>query len=267
MSPASQPRCNFHTLSPTFFLVRAAAMEPDAEAVYHRTVNGVILRRSYAVLADRARGLAYYLKKHNFSNKHVGILCPNTPACLESIFGIAAAGAVNVGAYEHPLSYERHTDSHSVAVNYRLSAQDISYILIDADVEAVIVDVQFLPLLSTFHEQRPSVPFIVDTDTDALSGPFNEAILEGLDYEHQQGSHGWAGLEVQAANEQDTIAICYTSGTTARPKGVEYTHRACYLHALAGIIETGLRTRQEGCRFLWTLPIFHGVGKGNIYYH
>lgn len=45
--------------------------------------------------ADRARGLAFYLKKHGY--KRVGILCPNTPAFLESIFGIAAASAVNIG--------------------------------------------------------------------------------------------------------------------------------------------------------------------------
>lgn len=69
----------------------------QAEAIYHVTANNKILRRSYAELADRARGLAYYLKKHGF--QRVGILCPNTPAFLESIFGIAAAGAVNVGEH------------------------------------------------------------------------------------------------------------------------------------------------------------------------
>lgn len=54
-----------------------------------------MLRRSYIEVADRARGLAYWIKKHGY--KRVGILCPNTPAFLESIFGIAAAGAVNIG--------------------------------------------------------------------------------------------------------------------------------------------------------------------------
>lgn len=54
-----------------------------------------MLRRSYVEVADRARGLAYWLKQHGY--KRVGILCPNTPAFLESIFGIAAAGAVNIG--------------------------------------------------------------------------------------------------------------------------------------------------------------------------
>lgn len=60
------------------------------------TANNKTLRRTYQEAADRARGLAYYIKKNGW--KKVGILCPNTPAFLESIFGIGAAGAVNVGA-------------------------------------------------------------------------------------------------------------------------------------------------------------------------
>lgn len=67
----------------------------QAEAIYHITANGKILRRSYQEAADRARGLAYYIRKKSY--RKVGILCPNTPAFLESIFGIAAAGAVTVG--------------------------------------------------------------------------------------------------------------------------------------------------------------------------
>lgn len=63
--------------------------------MYHVTANDQVVRRSYLEVADRARGLAYYLKNRGY--RRVGILCPNTPAFLESIFGIAAAGAVNVG--------------------------------------------------------------------------------------------------------------------------------------------------------------------------
>lgn len=67
--------------SPTYFLPRAAEIEPDAEAIYHVSVNGKVVRRSYGEFADRARGLAYFLLKSNF--KRVGILAPNTPAFLE----------------------------------------------------------------------------------------------------------------------------------------------------------------------------------------
>ncbi|KAK5201632.1 hypothetical protein LTR16_001994 [Cryomyces antarcticus] len=152
-------RYNFHTLSPTAFLPRAAAIEPGAEAIYHVTANGKILRRSYQEAADRARGLAYYLKKHNF--KRVGILCPNTPAFLESIYGIAAAGAINVG------------------------------------------------------------------------------------------------LVTQVANEEDVMALAYTSGTTARPKGVEFTHRGAYLAALANVIESGLN--YHGWTFPWAVTAVRGT--------
>ena len=67
----------------------------QAEAIYHVTANKKVLRRSYIEHADRARGFAYYVKKHGY--KKVGILCTNTPAFLESIYGIAGAGAVQVG--------------------------------------------------------------------------------------------------------------------------------------------------------------------------
>ncbi|CAL3972019.1 unnamed protein product [Diplocarpon coronariae] len=89
-TPKPHKEPHIHTLSPTCFLPRAAEIEPDAEAIFHITANGQTLRRSYAEFADRARGLAYFLMKRGL--KRVGILAPNTPAFLESIFGIAAAG-------------------------------------------------------------------------------------------------------------------------------------------------------------------------------
>ncbi|EEP77196.1 conserved hypothetical protein [Uncinocarpus reesii 1704] len=242
--PERQQNLNRHTLSPTFFLPRAAAIEPDAEAIYHVTANNKVLRRSYIETADRARGLAYYIKKHEY--KRVGILCPNTPAFLESIYAIAAAGAVNV------------------AVNYRLKPEDITYIFTHSEVDFIIVDEEYLHLLDGFREGRPGFPVIVDTDTDAtegeLSGPFDAAILEGLKHDTEAGGHGWNGLETHAEDEESLIALAYTSGTTARPKGVEYIHRGCYLAAVANVIESGLNYHQGRCRYLWTLPMFHAMG-------
>jgi acyl-CoA synthetase (AMP-forming)/AMP-acid ligase II len=231
-------------LSPTFFLPRAAEIEPDAEAIFHITANGKTLRRNYAEFADRSRGLAYYLMKHGF--KRVGILAPNTPAFLESIFGIAAAGAVNV------------------AVNYRLKTEDISYIFTFSGVDSIIVDQEYLHLLDDFRKQKPDVPFIVDTDTDAtegqLSGPFDEAVLEGLNYDHSSGNKSWAGLKAQCDDEDGMIAIPFTSGTTAKPKGVVYTHRGAYLAAMGNVIESGLNYHSGRCGYLWTLPMFHAMG-------
>ena len=87
---------HIHQLSPTYFLERAAAIEPDAIAIHHIASNNKILQRSYAEMADRARGLAYFLRGRGL--RRVGILATNTPAFLESIFGIVAAGGVLVPA-------------------------------------------------------------------------------------------------------------------------------------------------------------------------
>ncbi|MCJ1353127.1 MAG: Acyl-CoA synthetase member 3, mitochondrial [Icmadophila ericetorum] len=216
----------------------------QAEAVYHVTANGKILRRTYQEVADRAKGLAYYLKKHGY--KRVGILCPNTPAFLESIYGIAAAGGINV------------------AINYRLKPDDIAYIFDHGDAEAIIVDKELVPLLDRYRESHPNTPFLVDDDTDAttgeLSGPFDEAVLEGLKYDTELGGKGWDALETQVENEESVIALAYTSGTTARPKGVEFTHRGSYLAALGNVIESGLNVQNGRCRYLWTLPMFHAMG-------
>jgi len=129
-------------------------------------------------------------------------------------------------------------------VNYRLKPEDITYIFEHADVEAIIVDAEFLPLLHGFRKANPKISLIVDADTDAtegeLSGQFDEAVLEGLKYDAESGAKGWVGLETQVGNEEDVIALAYTSGTTARPKGVEYTHRGAYVAALGNVIESGL---------------------------
>ncbi len=140
--PAAPPPAHIHHLSPTFFLERAASIEPNADAVVHITANGVSIRRSYQQTADRARGLAYYFKKHGL--KRVGILAPNTPAFLESLYGIVAAGGVVVPA------------------NYRLKPDDIAYIFEFAEVDSIIVDKEFEELLSAYKSKHSKVPIIVD---------------------------------------------------------------------------------------------------------
>ncbi|SMY19523.1 unnamed protein product [Zymoseptoria tritici ST99CH_1A5] len=236
---------SFHThqLSPTLFLPRAASIEPEAIAVYHKTANEKTLRRTYQQTADRARGLAHYLKKHGF--KRVGILCTNTPAFLESIYGIGAAAAVNV------------------AINYRLKEDDITYIFDHAEVDMIIVDAEFQHLLNGFRKLHPKVPFIIDTDTDQDTGPYDQAVLEGLQEDERNGGHGWARLETEVAQEDSMLAIAYTSGTTSRPKGVEYTHRSAYLASVGNVIESALNTHSSKatrCHYLWTLPMFHAMG-------
>ncbi|KAF7881111.1 uncharacterized protein EAF02_007002 [Botrytis sinoallii] len=234
------PKHHIHTLSPTFFLPRAAAIEPDAPAIHHVTANGQTITRSYQEFADRSRGLAYYLKNHKFAR--IGILCPNTPAFLESIFGVAAAGGIHVG------------------VNYRLKEEDIIYIFEFAEVDCIIVDREFVGLLEGYRGRNRGVKIIVDEDTDRDEGEFDHAVLEGLKYDVENGGKGWNGLHAQADDEDGTIAIPFTSGTTAKPKGVIYTHRGAYLAAMGNVVESGLNFHKGRCGYLWTLPMFHAVG-------
>ena len=145
-----------------------------------------------------------------------------------------------------------------------MKVDDIAYIFDHADVEVIIVDSEFVPLLAAYIKSHPSIPLIVDADTDAtegeLSGQFDEAVLDGLKYDSQSGGKGWDSLQAQTENEEDIIALAYTSGTTARPKGVEFTHRGSYLGALANVVESGLNYHTGRCRYLWTLPMFHAMG-------
>jgi acyl-CoA synthetase (AMP-forming)/AMP-acid ligase II len=183
------------------------------------------------------------LLKHNF--KRVGILAPNTPAFLEAIYGIGAAGAVNV------------------AINYRLKEEDIAYIFEHAEVDAIIVDREFEHLLNQFKKGHGGVEVIADSDTDGVEGEFDRAVAEGLAFDSQTGGHGWNTLETEAVNEEGMLALSYTSGTTARPKGVVYTHRGAYLATLGNIVESALNTHNsqaERCHYLWTLPMFHAMG-------
>lgn len=236
-------RHNIHQLSPTYWLPRAAAIEPDAICLYHTTANGKIIKYTYAETARRAAGLAYYLKKKGL--KRVGILAPNTPAFLEAIFGIGGAGSVNV------------------AINYRLKPEDIEYIFDHSEVDSIIVDAEYEHLLKGFRKSHPKVQIIVDTDTEEDSGPYCEAVLEGIKHDEEHGGLGWEGLENEAPDEEAMNALSYTSGTTSRPKGVEYTHRSSYLAALANIIESNLNVPVAGadrCHYLWTLPMFHAMG-------
>ena len=169
----------------------------------------------------------------------------NTPAFLESMFAINGASGV------------------SVAINYRLKAEDIEYIFDHADVDSIIVDAEYEHLLDGFRKAHLKVGIIVDTDTDSDSGPYDKCVLEGFEIDKQSGSKGWDGLETKVHDEEGLISLSYTSGTTAKPKGVEYTHRSAYLASLANVIESKLNTyhsQADRCHYLWTLPMFHATG-------
>ncbi|MBC8092061.1 MAG: AMP-binding protein [Pseudonocardia sp.] len=215
MSP-SFDSLGFEPLTPVSFLDRAAAAHGDRTAV----VDGE-LRWTYTELHDRSRRLAGGLVPIA-QGRPVAVLAPNTHVLLEANFGVPWAAV--------PL----------VAVNTRLSAGEVAYILAHSKASVLIHD--------------PVFDALVDEAFATMDAP-PRRIRAGAEYEDLL-----AGAEPTAItpdDERGLLSINYTSGTTGKPKGVMYHHRGAYLQALAMVGHTGLT---PSAVHLWTLPMFHCNG-------
>jgi acyl-CoA synthetase (AMP-forming)/AMP-acid ligase II len=203
-------------LDPTSFLHRSAAIRPDRVAV----IDGE-LRRSYAELHDRVNRLASALRARGLRrHDRVAVLCPNTAELLELHYAVPVAGGV------------------LVAINFRLSAAEVGYILEHSGSRLLFVDTELEPL--------------------AVNAPARlEVVRLGDEYERLVDSGDPAGVPSLLREEEEPLAIDYTSGTTGRPKGVVYTYRGAYLNALGEVIEAELGHHPV---YLWTLPMFHCNG-------
>jgi len=212
-----QPGVHLTRLTPLAFLDRSAAAFPDRTAV----VDGE-RRLTWADLRERARRLAVALQEGGIEKgDRVAFLAPNVTELLEAHYGVPAAGAV------------------LVAINTRLKADEVEYILEHSGSRIVVVDPALAELVEGAQVERVLV---------TGSGGDYEAFLDGA----PDGEP-----EDRLESEDDTISINYTSGTTGRPKGVMYTHRGAYLNALAEVVHAGLDSRSV---YLWTLPMFHCNG-------
>jgi fatty-acyl-CoA synthase len=207
---------SYEPLTPVSFLDRAAAAHGDRVAVIDGTG-----RWTYGQLHERCRRLAGALAGRA-GGKPVAVLAPNTHVLLEANFGVPWAGV--------PL----------VAVNTRLSASEVGYILGHSEASVLIHDPDFDELVETIMAGMEHPP---------------QRIRAGAEYEDLL-----AGAEPYALtpdDERSLLSINYTSGTTGRPKGVMYHHRGAYLQALAMVGHTGL---SPSAVHLWTLPMFHCNG-------
>jgi fatty-acyl-CoA synthase len=210
-------------LSPISFLKRSAYIFPDKIAVVHGD-----RRYNYRVLEQRVNSLASQLRKHGLQ-KHdcVAFLCPNIPALLEAHYAVPLAGGI------------------LVAINTRLNSDEINYILEHSGSKFLFVDRELFPMLESV--EMNGVKTIIVDDTGNLYDPYEQFLIDG-----DPGQ-----VETVLDDEEEPIALNYTSGTTGRPKGVIYTHRGAYLNALGEVIETVLTAESK---YLWTLPMFHCNG-------
>ncbi len=224
---------NFQPLTPLSFLARAGEVYPDATAIIHGARSWTY-RQFYA----RARQLASALARRGIKRGDtVSVMLANTPALIEAHYSVPMAGAV------------------LNALNTRLDAALIAFILDHADAKVLITDREFSKVVKEALARAKVKPLVVDYDDAEFTGAGER--LGSLDYEALL-AEGDADFAWQMPDDEwDAISLNYTSGTTGDPKGVVYHHRGAYLLALGNVITCGMGKYPV---YLWTLPMFHCNG-------
>ncbi|HYD55765.1 MAG TPA: long-chain-fatty-acid--CoA ligase [Burkholderiales bacterium] len=226
-------------LSLNHFLERAGTLFKDTEIV-SRLPDKSLRRQTYGDFYARTRRLAAALLALGLKKgERVATLCWNHHAHLECYFGIPAAGGV------------MHT------LNLRLSPDEIGWIAGHAEDRFLIVDDVLLPLYSQFEEKHRFEKVIVF--------PFGGTSVQGFeDYESFLKKEDSGNFKYAEHEEDDPIAMCYTSGTTGKPKGVVYSHRSTVLHTLCAALPDnwGLSAADV---VLPVTPMFHANSWGIPY--
>jgi fatty-acyl-CoA synthase len=217
-------------LTPLSFLERTLHVFPDKIAV----VDGD-RRLTYREMGERVYRLASALRRAGVrKGDRVAVLSPNAAEVLEAHFGVPQIGAV------------------LVAINVRLSAPEVATIVRHSGARVLVADAGFADLVSAVRNE-------VDVGLVVWTG-------DGADRDPAWGEIGHRAFLATGSpepfapdvdDEDQTITINYTSGTTGQPKGVMYSHRGAYLNALGEIVEAGLQPESV---YLWTLPMFHCNG-------
>lgn len=212
-------------LTPMEFARRARRLYADREAV----VDGT-LRLTYRQFFERCDRWSTAMQTFGIRpGDRVAYIAPNTHAHLESFYAVPQIGAV------------------VVPINYRLIADDFAYIINHSGARIVCAHSDYLDSVDSIRSQLPQVERFVALEGQKDGWLDYEAILA-------EASPDFTPYAIQ---ERDLLSINYTSGTTARPKGVMITHRNAYMNVLGTLAHHPMH---PGDRYLWTLPMFHANG-------
>jgi fatty-acyl-CoA synthase len=160
----------------------------------------------------------------------VATIAPNTHAQLESFYAVPQIGAV------------------LVPINYRLTADDFVYIINHSGSSVVCAHSDYLEMLDAARDQMPGVLHYVAYEGAPRDGWIDyEAAIAGAAPDFTRPEIG----------ERDLLTINYTSGTTARPKGVMITHRNAAINTIGTLLHLPIGVGEP---YLWTLPMFHANG-------
>lgn len=212
-------------LTPLDFARRARRLYADRPAV----VDGAV-RFSYREFFERCDRWSAALQKLGVkAGDRVATIAPNTHAHLEAFYAVPQIGAV------------------IVPINFRLTADDFAYILEHSGARVVCVHADFLEAVDGIRDRLPGVEHFV---------AFEGAKAGWLDYEATlaAASAEFAPAEI---DERGMIALNYTSGTTAKPKGVMMTHRNTAFNIMGHLMHHPMTCEN---RYLWVLPMFHANG-------